>query len=339
MRVEKAWRPLLVIGDRMPERIAIDLSVSKETEYFVFFGGASPSMRAVEAIAAEIASTSIPVLIVGESGTGKQVLARWIHQNSRRRELPALGLACATLSADTLAGQLRLAERKTPFAGTVIFDEVAELSRECQRRLLHGLPDNDAATPSGRTAARVISTTTERLEDEVRAGRFRADLYYRLNGISLRIPALEERREDIPMLVEVLLSKHSARLQKPRPEITPGAMDRLCEHTWHGNVRELENAVQKIVALGEELGLADLEHEPTATRFAYRNRDERSLKSASRAASQAAERDLILKTLTRTQWNRKRAAQELRVSYKSLLYKIKQIGLPGPDHQERKGES
>jgi DNA-binding NtrC family response regulator len=323
----------------MPERIAIEMPMSKEAEEFVSVGAASPAMRSVENIATEIAGTSIPVLIVGENGTGKQVLARWIHQNSQRRELAVLGLACATLNAETLSGQLRLSERKAPFAGTVILDEVAELSRECQQRLLHSLPDDDATVQSGRTPARIISTTTERLEEGVRAGRFRADLYYRLNGVCLRIPALHERREDIPALVEVLLSKHSTRLKKPRPEITQTGLDRLVEHPWHGNVRELENAVQKIVALGEELGLADLDAAPGAMRFVQSNRDERSLKSASRAASQAAERDLILKTLTRTQWNRKRAAQELRVSYKSLLYKIKQIGLPGPEHQERKGDS
>src|SRR5580658_6505466 len=143
----------------MPERVAIEAPVSKEGEDFVFVGAADPAMKAVENIAAEIAATSIPVLIVGENGTGKQVFARWIHQSSLRRDLPLVGLTCATLTPDTMSSQLRLHDRKSPFAGTVVLDEVAELSRECQQRLLHGLPDDDTTIQAGRTVARVISTT------------------------------------------------------------------------------------------------------------------------------------------------------------------------------------
>lgn len=314
----------------MSNRVELEVSMSPEVEDCLPVGSQSTPMRAVENIASEIASTSIPVLITGESGTGKKELARWIHQSSRSTDKALLSIACATLTPETITSQLRLHDRKEPSVGTVVFDDVADLARDCQHRLLHVLPDDDAVPQPERLAARVISTTSENLEDEVRTGRFRDDLYYRLSGVCLRIPPLRDRREDIPLLVGQMLTKHSARLKKQLPVLSELSMERLMEHSWPGNVRELENTVMKIVALDERIALADLAKAPVAPRTTHSIGNERSLKSAARAASQAAEREMILKTLTRTQWNRKRAAQELRVSYKSLLYKIKQIGLPGP---------
>jgi two-component system, NtrC family, response regulator AtoC len=316
----------------MSDSAAIQIPAGMEQGLFI--GSASRAMKTLENIASEIAATNIPVLIVGESGAGKQALARRLHEDSNRRSSPMLRLLCGTVTPETMASQLRLNDRKAAFAGTVVFDEIGDLDRECQRRLLHALPDGDNRSPRARLTARVISTTSQNLEEEVRTGRFRDDLYYRINGMCLRIPPLRERREDIPLLAEFFLTKNAEQFGKSRPYLSAAGMARLEEHSWWGNVRELENVVMKILALGdEEIALADLSTIPTAMQVSRPQHDGHSLKAAARAASREAERELILKALAHTRWNRKRAAQELQISYKSLLYKLKQIGLPNSESE------
>lgn len=291
-----------------------------------FLGSASRAMRMVEAIAAEIAATNIPVLIVGESGTGKQALARYIHEMSLQHANPLVQIACGVLSPETVASAIPTGHNASA-VGTVIFDEVSDLDRESQRRLLHVLPDGDEASEN-RLSARIISTSSQDLEREVRAGRFRNDLYHRLNGVCLTIPPLRERREDVRPLLDLFLAKHAVRLGRPPVDISEAAIARLLDHAWTGNVRELENVAMKILAVGnEEIALSGLSRS-SSERQPDPHVPSSSLKVASRAASRQAERELILKALSRTQWNRKRAAQELQISYKSLLYKLKQIGVP-----------
>jgi two-component system response regulator AtoC len=155
------------------------------------------------------------------------------------------------------------------------------------------------------------------------------ELYYRINGVCLRLPPLRERKEDIPLLTEYFLTKQAGRLGRQRPTISGRTLDRFTEYSWPGNVRELENAVMKLVALGDENRVvAELAWEiPAARAPESAGNHSHSLKAAARAASRGAERELILEALTRTRWNRKRAAQDLQISYKSLLYKLKQIGI------------
>jgi DNA-binding NtrC family response regulator len=194
-------------------------------------------------------------------------------------------------------------------------------------RLLEILPQGAVAEAPG---WRLISATCRDLEKEVRAGRFLEDLSYRLSGICLRLPPLRHRREDIPALAEFFMEKYALRLGNPRPQLSPGGLRVLAEYGWPGNLRELEDAMKKIVALGaEETILADLGQGNGRARNGNGNGhgEKLSLKQAGRAASRQAERELILKVLTRTHWNRKRAAQELQISYKALLYKMKQIRL------------
>ena len=213
-------------------------------------------------------------------------------------------------------------------AGSVIFDEISELDPACQRNLLYALPDGHGDAQRGALGARVISTTRRNLDDEMRAGRFRTELYYRINGVCLRLPALRDRREDIPILVEAFLSKHAAQFGRPRPSLSPRTLRMLLDHSWPGNIRELENVVKKIIALGDEqLAVSELASAPAEPQVEATESRGYSLKAASRAASREAERGLILKALAHTRWNRKRAAQELQISYKSLLYKLKQIGV------------
>ncbi len=216
---------------------------------------------------------------------------------------------------------------------TVLFDEISELDGECQRTLLYALPDGNNGAPRGVLTARIISTTSRDLDEEMRAGRFRRALYYRINGACLRLPPLRERKEDIPLLVEAFLTKHATQLARPRPTVSPGTLRAFLNHSWPGNIRELENVVKKIVALGDEqLAIADLSSgAPDTKKTAAVAKNSYSLKAAAQAASRQAERELILDALARTRWNRKRAAQDLQVSYKALLYKLKQIGFPGSD--------
>ena len=292
-------------------------------------------MQTLENVVAEIAPTNIPVLLVGESGAGKEMFARRIHQLSTNGDEPLVKIACAAMNPGNFVGELGLnksdvsAEEAKTLNRTVFFDEISELDLSCQRSLLYALPDGEARPRRGSLGARVISTTNRNLDDEMRAGRFRSELYYRINGVCLRLPPLRDRKEDIPLLVESFLTKYAAEFGRPRPSLSPRALRMLLDYSWPGNIRELENAVKKIVALGaENLALPDLVAEPAEIRTEVNETRSYSLKAAARAASREAEREMILEALARTRWNRKRAAQELQISYKSLLYKLKQIGLP-----------
>lgn len=292
----------------------------------------SPAMQALERTVADVAPTDIPVLLVGESGTGKEVLARRIHGFSSRRDGPLVKVSCASLNAESLSALLRDAEGRSGTngesdAGSVFFDEISELDSICQRNLLCALPDGDAAPRPRSLAARLISSTSRNLEQEIQAGRFRSELYYRINGVCLRLPPLRQRKEDISILAHFFLAKYAGLFGRPRPSISAQILSLLLDYSWPGNIRELENVIRKIVALGDEqAAVADLTATPARPWPANREPKAFSLKEAARAASRQAEREMILKVLTRTRWNRKRAAQELQISYKSLLSKLKQIG-------------
>ncbi|MBI3404905.1 MAG: sigma-54-dependent Fis family transcriptional regulator [Acidobacteria bacterium] len=309
-----------------------------------FVPGASAAMRELERMMADIAPTNIPVLLVGESGTGKEVVAVQIHRLSLRPHDRFVKLGCATLGPESFNGGSEFhSAGGGANAATVLLDEISDLSAECQRKLLHVLPDEDSAAPLG-TNARLICSTRRNLEQELRTGNFREELYYRINGVCLRIPPLRQRKEDLPALVNFFLTKYAAMYGRPRPSLTAEAIKIFFEHAWPGNVRELENVVKKIVALGDEaVALKDFFASQVAARPDVREdvpvskeignfgmREGLSLKEAARMASRQTEREMILRVLNQTRWNRKRAAVELRISYKALLYKLKQIGMDRP---------
>lgn len=302
-----------------------------------FVKGVGPSIGSLNAVVAEIAATDIPVLLVGESGTGKEVYARLIHRLSADSQNPWKKVNCVALNSDSFREQIWDEVQTLPSVQdksghrTLFLDEVAELDLECQRTLLSILPDGEPKGGMPRLTARLICATTRDLEQAVDAGRFRRELYFRINGVCLRLPPLRERKEDIPALINHLVGKHAVLLQKPRPEITPDAMEYLLSYSWPGNVRELENVAKKMVVLGNaQLALSDLRAPTPKVCQTGDGSQASSLKVAARAASRRTEQELILKALERTRWNRKRAAQELQISYKSLLYKLKQIGPPNP---------
>lgn len=313
----------------MASERANQAAVEAETNWI---SGVSPAMQMLENIIGELSSTDIPVLLVGESGTGKEMLANRLHQLSTHCHEPLRRIPCASTNPGALGAELGLnsngSSPKAMAGGTVFFDEISELDATCQRYLLGVLPDGDGGARRGMIEARVVSTTNKNLDEEMRAGHFRRELYYRINGICLRLPALRDRKEDIPLMVEFFTRKHALHLGRPCPSVSQRTMEIFLGHSWPGNIRELENAVKKIVALGDEklaaMELAAPASEPMKSRVAEAGSS--SLKAAARAASREAERELIMKALARTRWNRKRAAQELQISYKSLLYKLKQIG-------------
>jgi two-component system, NtrC family, response regulator AtoC len=299
------------------------------TEDGNFVAGSSPSVLTLKSVIAEIAPTNIPVLLVGESGTGKRMVAQLIHRLSPRAEEPFMKVACAAMNPDRMTAELGLdPSRARNTAGTVFLEEISELDAACQRTLLYALPEEDSRQSPGRFTARVIATTNRNLDEEMRAGRFRSELYYRINGVCLRLPPLRERKDDIPLFADFFLRKHAAQFGRQRPSLASGTLQIFMDHSWPGNIRELENVIKKIVALNdEELATAELMRAPIVDRPQPAESHGSSLKAASRAASREAERELILKALARTRWNRKRAARDLQISYKSLLYKLKQIGL------------
>jgi two-component system response regulator AtoC len=293
-----------------------------------FVEGLSPSMRAVGAVIRELAQSDVPVLLLAEKGAGKHATARWIHEMSRRSAQPFRRLVCSTLKVEDLGPA---GEHGGFKEGTIFLDEIADLSLEGQARIMEVLPRAENAPgenhdSGGTETARLICGSERDLELEVKAGRLREDLYYRISGVCLRLPPLRQRREDIPLLVEHFLAKYARDFRRPVPRLSAEAEQLFRDYAWPGNVRELENAAKALVVLGDEDvamgGLRAVLSRPDAGG----NGTQVSLKQVARAASRVAERELILKVLTRTRWNRRRAAQELQISYKALLYKMKQIG-------------
>lgn len=329
-------------GSRKADKRSLDMNTDIHTVLDLavepgFVLGQSAAICALNAMAADIAPTDIAVLLVGESGTGKEAYARHIHRMSKEQNAPLTKISCATLDPSRLLVQvqdgLRSAASGERYA-CLFLDGVEELDLTTQRALASALPDGEPEF--GHTGkVRLISSTSINLSKAVGAGQFRRELYFRINGVSLRLPPLRERKEDIPALVEHLLLRFSGGQRSVA--LNSEAMEILVSYSWPGNIRELENVVKKMVALADiKAALSELQTAPRPKRPVEKGDGLKvsSLKVAARAASRRTERELILKALERTHWNRKRAAQELQISYKSLLYKIKQINVPGSGSEE-----
>lgn len=305
-----------------------------------FVRGHSATIQTLNALVEEIAPTNIPVLLEGESGTGKEVYGRVIHQLSRISCQPLKKVNCRAFEQGEALSALKAGFQNGGGVSeiapcTLFLDSADELDLGSQNALLSFLPDGDGEDNAAK-CLRTITSTSRNLEKEVESGRFRRELYFRINGVCLHIPPLRDRKEDIPILMEHFLAKHASEAGRSAPVLRDKEKEILHAHKWPGNVRELENLARRIVALGdsgrviEELGkVPEME---SANVVESRGS---SLKVAARAASRRIERDLIARALERTHWNRKRAAQELQISYKSLLYKIKQTGLE--EEQKERG--
>jgi two-component system response regulator AtoC len=304
----------------------------------VFVNGQGRALQHLNQTISEIARIDVPVLIVGESGTGKDAYAKQIHRLSKKNELRFQKLNCASLDPNFLSGAMRPAasgQKWTDSCGTLYLDNILDSDLATQRALLACLAEDEDTDSKDGNVARLISSATFNLESEVHLGYFRRELYFRLNGVCLRIPPLRERLEDISFFMEHFLHNFSCEFKKDAPQLNQEVIDTLSAYPWPGNIRELENVARRIVLFGDFRIVMD------ELQFSAPERLEKvsvvngsSLKVAARAASKKAERELIMRTLERTRWNRKKAARELQISYKSLLCKIKQIGVVGGKRED-----
>jgi two-component system, NtrC family, response regulator AtoC len=283
----------------------------------MFLQGVGTGMRAVEAVIRELAQSNVTVLLLAEAGAGKRTVARYIHESSVRSVEPFCFAACAGVTPQDFSGMLG--------NGTVFLEEIGDLSSGCQAGLLDLLPQLET-NGNGSRHPRLICGSARDLEADVKQGRFREDLYYRISGVCLRLPPLRQRKEDIPCFVNFFLAKYAQDFGRPAPVLSAATQKLFNEYSWPGNIRELEDVAKAIVVLGDESVAMDGLRAMLMKSDRSSNGEQVSLKQASRAASRQAEKELILRVLNRTRWNRRRAAQELQISYKALLYKLKQIG-------------
>jgi len=413
----------ILVGNALEQRrlsqevASLRQQLKEQSRYMMLFGNGE-KMAEVRDLIERVSDTDITVLVRGESGTGKELVARALHERSLRKDRAFVKVNCAALPTELLESELFGFEKgaftgaiqhkpgKFEFAnyGTMFLDEIGDMSFPLQAKLLQVLQDGEFSRLGGKTDVRVdvrvVAATNCDLEAAVAEGRFREDLYFRLNVVTILLPPLRERREEIPLLVDHFLKKYSVQYNKPLASVSPELAREFMNYDWPGNVRQLENLIKRMVVLGSEAPIfADLRHSPspipfgvhagasvgaraasrelppssspsrpfvamppqpvtpppvaaapspapqfasvgagtaaldpmagavTAAVAATMGTGSVSLKDIARTAAREAERELILRMLTRTRWNRKEAAEILGISYKALLYKIKENGL------------
>jgi len=309
-------------------------------------------MQEIRGVIEQAARVDVTVLITGETGTGKELVARAVHYLGARRDGPFIKVNCAAVARELLeselfghergaftgAHQLKVGKFEAANEGTIFLDEIGDLHPALQGKLLHVLEDGQFSRVGARSNmkvdVRVIAATNQDLERAVLASEFREDLFYRLNVVRIVTPPLRERPEEIPLLAAYFIQRYAKTFRREGFTLPPETMERLSRHSFPGNVRELENIIKRMIVLGDlDLtrgpllgGSANGEKTPAGNAV---RAGATSLKDISRKAAQAAERDAILKALDETHWNRLRAAKLLNISYRSLLYKIKDAGLDG----------
>jgi nitrogen regulation protein NR(I) len=326
--------------------------------------GQSPGLLELYAVLDRVADTPTTVLITGESGTGKELVARALHENSSRSDKPFIKVNCAAIPRDLMESELFGYERgaftgavaskpgrfELASGGTLFLDEIGSIPVEMQVKLLRALQESEFERVGGvktiRVDVRLVAATNSDLKKEIAAGAFREDLYYRLNVVPIRLPALRERREDIPLLVQHFVRKFDERLKKSVLGPEPEALEILSNHPWPGNIRELENVIERAVLFcdGTSLRAADLPSElqqtpdpppvtPTAARTPAQPAAEGGeapsdgQKEKVKAAMTRLERELIVKALEQTGGNVTHAARLLKISRKGLQLKMKELGL------------
>ena len=312
----------------------------------------SDKMHRIKEIIDQVANTDVTVLILGESGVGKEVVARSIHRNSFRRDKPFVKVNCAALPQELLESELfgyergaftgayrqKLGKFELANDGTIFLDEIVEISPSLQAKLLQVLQDREFSRLGGKkdikVDVRVIAATNKNVEEAVNKNLFREDLYYRLNVVKITIPPLRERKEEIPIFIEYFLNKFGKKFNKKIKSMPDKIMKAFLQQDWLGNVRQLENAIQRFVVLGNEEVMFDemssfVRKDPTQVikEISPFKMERPSLKEVHRDAIVKAESEVIRKALELTKWNRKKAADILNISYKALLYKIKDCGI------------
>jgi DNA-binding NtrC family response regulator len=322
-------------------------------------------MQEIYRVLARLMQTDLTVMISGESGTGKELVARALHENSSRRDKPFIKVNCAAIPRDLMESELFGYERgaftgavgskpgrfELACGGSLFLDEIGSIAVEMQVKLLRALQESEFERVGGvrtiRVDVRLVAATNTDLKKEIAAGGFREDLYYRLNVVPMRLPPLRERREDIPLLVSHFVRKFDARLRKNVTGIEPDALEVLLEHPWPGNIRELENVIERAVLFcdGDALRASDLPSElhrtpepPHAVASSAKHAAASSpaadgLKEQVKAAMSRLERELIVKALEQTGGNVTHAARLLKISRKGLQLKMKELGLRERDER------
>ena len=309
--------------------------------------GRSEAMKEVRKRATKVASTSVPVLLCGPKGCGKEVLARWIHNHSLVSGGQLVKVNCAAIPGTLLESELFGFEKgaftgahatkpgrvELAHNGTLFLDGIADLDLASQSKLLQFLQDGrfsrigDEVERSVET--RLICATDKDLTDEIANGRFRADLYYRINVVCLKLPALSERREDIPLMAEYFLSRCQQQFQMEAEPLSMETLHYMQCLEWPGNIRELSNGIARHVLIGPEASIMEdtTRHAKSATSSPADSKEIVPLKSLCKEAIRASEKNIILAALRANHWNRRKAAQELKISYRLLIYKIREAGL------------
>jgi two-component system, NtrC family, response regulator AtoC len=342
-----------VVGEASSDGDVKEIPLSDE----ISFVRTSKKMREIESECALVARADIPVLILGESGTGKEVAAMLIHKLSNRSQHTFLKVNCVAMPADLLEselfgfeqgaftgavkskpGKFELCDR-----GTIFLDEIGEMPPLLQAKLLQVLQDGSFSRLGGRTTSRVdvrvIAATNIDIKGAIAQKTFREDLYYRLNGFTLKMPPLRERVEEIPLLAQYFMRRMATKSGKSPVTISPAIMQALTNYAWPGNVRELESTIKRYFVLGSERAVIEELGPSRATLPASAGTEgegvSANLKSLVRNLKGNAESAAIAQTLDATGWNRKAAAKDLQISYKALLYKIKQYNLSPKSKQHR----
>src|ERR1700736_6355971 len=310
--------------------------------------GRTEAMQSVRDRLTKLAGANVPVLIQGESGTGKDIIARMIHAASPWRSGPWVKVNCPAIPGTLLESELFGYEKgaftgafgmkpgrvEMAHRGTLFLDEISELDMSLQSKLLQLLQDGQfcriGAQEDKKVEVRVVCATNRKLEEEIENGTFRSDLFYRINVVNLYMPSLRDRAADIPQLVRYFLDYYNRKFNARALHPSADLMNSLKKYHWPGNVRELENLMKRYVILGTEESISgDLHpHEPDFFNADISVDGPISLKKITRQAVRELERKIILKVLQHHHWNRKQAARALSISYRALLYKIRDAGLP-----------
>jgi len=314
--------------------------------------GDSPQMLAVKNVIEQVADSELTVLILGESGTGKEIVARMLHALSTRGQKPFTKVNCAAIPRELLEAELFGYEKgaftgavknkpgrfEIASTGTIFLDEIGDMPLELQSKLLQVLEQNEFVRVGGiqtvRVDVRIVCATNKNVEEALQKRIIREDLFYRLNEITIQLPPLREKSEDIPLLVDHFLQRYRILYERDFLGLSPEALKALKEYSWPGNVRQLENLIKQIVVRNDESMVFELS-ERIATEISSggpeppssRAEGELSLKRRISALVTQEEKKVISEALRRTNWNRRKAAKLLEISYRSLLYKIKDYGI------------
>jgi DNA-binding NtrC family response regulator len=310
--------------------------------------GKSPAMREIYSHITQIADTRTTVLLTGESGTGKELVARALHYNSSRREGPFIAINCAALPETLIESELfghekgaftdalarRLGKVELAHGGTLFLDEIGDLSLPTQAKLLRFLQEREftrvGGTQASKVDVRIIAATNRHLENLLQDGQFREDLYYRINVVSLRLPPLRDRREDIPLLARHFLGKRLEEAKRPNLEISKEAMEILTNYSWPGNVRELENVIEQAMVWCRGTIITP-DHLPSAlktdTRYALLLDDTLCGRCSLEKAVKEFEKEVIVDALRRTSYVQTRAAALLGITRRMLKYRMDMLGI------------